>query len=325
MSAQPVPNDTRRAIIEEADGTAYRTLWRAHTVALSVGGEAHGDFAAHSVAVNPARVLPGALYFARGEIDAVAALARGAVGLVSTRPVRGAHVLVADIDEALARLARAARNRARATVLAHAGFSGVAIPDALFVALDRASRGLAFAPDLADGLDTGIAGLAADRSHAIFAIDAAPTIERLRPHIFVGGRDLPREDGIRAGSALLAGGAAVLPADHVDFACWRAAALDAGAQVFGYGRKASADVCLLDAVRGSDSWLVTAEMMGQRLCFALSDAVVTGSGGDVGAALAVFGAMRASGASLGCAAMALQFPGQFAGEELRGEDRALAG
>ncbi|RVQ66418.1 hypothetical protein EKN06_10355 [Croceicoccus ponticola] len=302
MSAQPVPNDTRRAIIEESEGTAYRTLWRAHTVALSVGGIAHGEFAAHSIAMSPAKVLPGALYFARGEVDAVAALARGAVGVVSTRPVRGAHVQVDDIDVALAKLARAARNRARATIIAHAGFAGDVAPDVLLDALDRASRGLAYAASAEDGLDAGLAGLAADRSHALFAIGGAPSIDRLRPHLFMGGRELGRAEGIRASGSLQSGGAAVLPADHPDFAAWRAAALDAGAQVFGYGRKASADICLLDAVRGATGgWLVTTEIMGQRMCYALGDRF-----GDACGSLAVFGAMRAAGASLGCAALAMQ-------------------
>jgi len=301
-NAMPVPNDTRRAIIEESEGTAYRTLWRAHTVALSVGGVAHGDFAAHSIAMSPAKVLPGALYFARGEVDAVAALARGAVGVVSTRPVRGPHVIVDDIDEALSKLARAARNRARATIIGHAGFDGNAIPVALGAALDGASRGLVYAPSCEDGLDAALSGLAADRAHALFAIGGLPSAEKLRPHLFVGGRALAREEGIRAAGSLMAGGGAVLAADHPDFACWRAAALDAGAQVFGYGRKASADICLLDCVRGSSGgWLVTAEIMGNRLCFALDDAF-----GDACASLAVFGAMRAAGASLGCGALVMQ-------------------
>lgn len=313
MSAQPVPTATRRAIIEESDGTAYRTLWRAHTVALSTGGEAHGDFAAHSIAMSPAKVEPGALYFARGEVDAVAALARGAVGVVTTRPVRGPHILVADIDEALARLARAARSRARATIVAHAGMAGTPVGRSIFTALNMASRGLALKANMADGLDAALSGLAADRSHSVFNIDECASIERLRPHIFVGGRELSRAEGMRAGAALQSGGAAVLPADHPDFACWRAAALDAGAQVFGYGRKASADICLLDAVGGFDGgWLVTAEIMGQRMCFSLGQHF-----GDACASLAVFGAMRAAGASMGCAALVLQSAGST--------DRALPG
>lgn len=308
MSAQPVPTATRRAIIEESDGTAYRSLWRAHTVALSVGGEAHGDFAAHSVATVPAKVLPGALYFAHGEVDAAAAQARGAVGIVTTRPVRGAHVLVDDVEAALAQLARAARNRARATIIAHAGLAGSAAPLTLLDALDRASRGFAYAGDSSEALVTGLAGLAADRSYALFAIDSLDSIEVLRPHLFIGGRQTDRAEGIRAGASLQPGGAAVLPADHPDFAAWRAAALDAGAQVFGYGRKPSSDICLLDAVRSGDrGWLVTAEMMGHRLCYALDDGF-----GDACGSLAVLGAMRAAGASLGCAALALQATGNKA-------------
>jgi UDP-N-acetylmuramoyl-tripeptide--D-alanyl-D-alanine ligase len=300
VSFRPVPAATRKAIIEEAQGTTAKPLWRAQAVAGSVGGRACGDFAASDVAIVADDVENGALYFARAEIDANAALAKGAAGVVTTTPVKGPHVLVDETGQALSRLARAARNRARATVLAVLGFEKDTVPRSLGKALKLASRGTAWSTGTEDGLDLAMARLAADRSHAMFGIDGIEAPEPLRPHLVVVGPDATREAGRRAAAALETGGAAVLPADHPDFPRWRAAALDAGAHVLGYGRKASADIHLLDCVPGPfGGVLVTADLSGQRLCYTIADTA------DAAASLAVLGAMRAAGASLGAAAMVL--------------------
>ena len=302
MIAQPIPTATRLAIIEESDANAPRPLWRAHTVALSTGGEAHGDFAAESLALKLEDVRPGSLYFAKGEPDGAAAFKRGAAGMVSTVPVNAPHVLVADRDAALTRLAAAARNRARATIIALAGFdTRPDIPGALHGALGQASRGLAWSADMDHGLEAGLAGMAADRSYALFGLDGVTNVAPLRPHMMVGGPALESELGCRIAATLGEGGAAVLPADHCDFARWRATALDNGAQVYGFGRKASADIRLLDTVAvAGGALLITAELMGTRLCYSLPHGGIGAS-----ASLSIFGAMRAAGASLGAAALAL--------------------
>ncbi len=302
---RPVPDATRMAIIEESDAGGERPLWRAHTLAMAADGTVHGDFAANHVAFTPGAVQRGSLYIAQGEVDAMAALQNGAAGCLSVHRVRGPHVLVDDIHLALARIARASRNRSRATMTALAGFAADSIIDTvLHDALDRASRGMAWSADAELGMAASLCTLAADRNHAIFTLDNADDARALRPHLFVSGPTLDHKVGESIAATLQAGGAAVLPADSCDFAAWRAAALDAGAQVYGYGRKPSADIRLIDTVTLDDgSVLVTADMMGRAMCWSLAEGLF--EEGDALESLAIMGAMRAAGASLGAAALAL--------------------
>lgn len=302
---RPVPDATRMAIIEESDAGGERPLWRAHTLAMAADGTVHGDFAANHVAFTPGEVQRGSLYIAQGEVDAMAALQNGAAGCLSVHRVRGPHVLVDDIHLALARIARASRNRSRATMTALAGFAADSIIDTvLHDALDRASRGMAWSADAELGMAASLCTLAADRNHAIFTLDNADDARSLRPHLFVSGPTLDHKVGESIAATLQAGGAAVLPADSCDFAAWRAAALDAGAQVYGYGRKPSADIRLIDTVTMDDgSVLVTADMMGRAMCWSLAEGLF--EEGDALESLAIMGAMRAAGASLGAAALAL--------------------
>jgi len=302
---RPVPDAMRMAIIEESDAGGERPLWRAHTLAMAADGTVHGDFAANHVAFTPGEVQRGSLYIAQGEVDAMAALQNGAVGCLSVHRLRGPHVLVDDIHLALARIARASRNRSRATMTALAGFAADSIIDTvLHDALDRASRGMAWSADAELGMAASLCTLAADRNHAIFTLDNADDARALRPHLFVSGPTLDHKVGESIAATLQAGGAAVLPADSCDFAAWRAAALDAGAQVYGYGRKPSADIRLIDTVTLDDgSVLVTADMMGRAMCWSLAEGLF--EEGDALESLAIMGAMRAAGASLGAAALAL--------------------
>ncbi len=302
---RPVPDATRMAIIEESDAGGERPLWRAHTLAMAADGTVHGDFAANHVAFAPGEVQRGSLYVAHGEIDAVAALQNGAAGCLSVHKLRGPHVLVDDLHMALARIARASRNRSRATMTALAGFgAGSMIDVVLHDALDRASRGMAWIADADLGMAASLCTLAADRNHALFTLDNADDARALRPHLFVSGSHLDHAVGEAISATLQQGGAAVLPADSCDFAAWRAAALDAGAQVYGYGRKPSADIRLIDTVTMEDgTTLVTADMMGRAMCWSLSEGLFEDA--DVLDSLAIMGAMRACGASLGAAALAL--------------------
>lgn len=303
---RPVPAATRMAIIEESDAGGERPLWRAHTLALAADGTVHGDFQANHVAFTPGEVKRGSLYIAQGELDAMAALQNGAAGCLSAHRLRGPHVLVDDVHMALARIARASRNRSRATMTALAGFGECsAIEAVLHDALNRASRGMAWRADTELGVAASLCRLAADRNHALFTLDNADDARALRPHLFVAGPNFNHDIGEAISATLQPGGAAVLPADSCDFAAWRAAALDAGAQVYGYGRKPSADIRLIDTVTlGDGTTLVTADMMGRAMCWSLAEGIM-GEGGDAMNSLAIMGAMRAAGASLGAAALAL--------------------
>ena len=302
---RPVPDATRIAIIEDSDAGGDRPLWRAHTLAMATNGTVHGDFAASHVAFTPGEVQRGSLYVAQGEVDAMAALQNGAAGCLSVHRLRGPHVLVDDIHLALARIARASRNRSRATMTVLAGFAPDSLMDVvLHDALDRASRGMAWSADAELGMAASLCTLAADRNHAIFALDNVDDARALRPHLFISGPSLDLATGVGIAATLQHGGAAVLPADSCHFAAWRAAALDAGAQVYGYGRKPSADIRLVDTVTLDDgTTLVTADMMGRAMCWSLAEGLFKES--DALESLAVMGAMRAAGASLGAAALAL--------------------
>ena len=302
---RPVPDATRIAIIEDSDAGGERPLWRAHTLAMATDGTVHGDFAASHVAFTPGEVQRGSLYVAQGEVDAMAALQNGAAGCLSVHRVRGPHVRVDDIHLALARIARASRNRSRATMTALAGFAPDTLVDVvLHDALDRASRGMAWSADAELGMAASLCTLAADRNHAIFTLDSVDDARALRPHLFISGPTLDHRTGEGIAATLQQGGAAVLPADSCDFAAWRAAALDAGAQVYGYGRKPSADIRLIDTVTLDDgTTLVTADMMGRAMCWSLAEGLF--EEGDALESLAIMGAMRAGGASLGAAALAL--------------------
>ncbi|WP_239804407.1 hypothetical protein [Croceicoccus hydrothermalis] len=300
VSIRPVPSATRARIIAETHGLADKPLWRAQAVASSVGGQLSGDFAASDVAITAEDVKQGTLYFARGDTDAQAARANGAAGIVTTTSLAGPHILVDETGEALSLLARASRNRARGTIMAILGFSGDTVADVLGRALKLASRGTSWTADTGQGLDLALSRLAADRSHALFGIDGVTAPEPLRPHLVILGPDAGREAGRRVAASVEAGGAAILPADHPDFARWRAAAMDAGAAVTAYGLRASADIRLLDQVDGPfGGTLVSVEIHGRPLCYTIAD------GADAGATMAVIGAMRAAGASLGAAAMTL--------------------
>ncbi len=313
MIPQPAPavHDFPLASSIEEEAGPRAALWRAHTVALSVAGVASGGFEAVSVAADAASAGEGALFFAAaGDSDAAiaAAFARGAAAAVSARAVAGPHVRVADIAAARLALARAARNRTRATVIAAAGFA----PDlahALFAALDGAAGGLAERCGAERcGNAAAAAGIAPDSRFALAEQADAALLAALRPHVVVIGGETARGEAEALVAALVPGGVAVLPAGRGDLAPLRGLAGARGAGILGYGRNRFADIRLLDCVGGPDgAALVTADMGDRRICYALA-----GRGplpaDRIDGSLAVMAAVHAADASLGAAAIALAGP-----------------
>jgi UDP-N-acetylmuramoyl-tripeptide--D-alanyl-D-alanine ligase len=130
---------------------------------------------------------------------------------------------------------------------------------------------------------------------------------------------LGSEEAIAAAKAeiflgLEPGGTAVIPADGPHYERLREAALDAGAQVIGFGRSVHAEVRLLDAVAQTNGGsLVTAELGERRICYAIAEPGehwVTNS-------LCVMAAVRALGADLGAAGLALAELGSLKGRGAR--------
>ena len=306
-------------------------LWVSAALAKAMQGTASEPFQVSGVEIDSRDVMEGDLFFAlKGEsmdghrfVDA--AFTKGASAAVVDRPVNGPHVLVEDTTRALEMLAKAARERTDATVIGVTGSVGkTSVKEALFAALDRSSRGRAHRSVKSYnnhvGVPLSLARMPARTKYGVFemGMNHAGEIDALtrqvRPHVAVITtiapahiENLGSEEAIADAKAeifggLEPGGTAVIPADSPHFARLRAAAEKAGAKVVSFGRAASADVRLLDAVTapGGGS-LVTADMGDRRLCYTVA------SPGEhwVTNSLAVMAAVRAAGGDLGAAGLAL--------------------
>jgi UDP-N-acetylmuramoyl-tripeptide--D-alanyl-D-alanine ligase len=225
------------------------------------------------------------------------------------------------------------------------------VKEAIFAALDRASRGHAHRSVKSYnnhvGVPLSLARMPAHSRYGIFemGMNHAGEIDALtrqvRPHIAVITTIAPAhiemlgsEEAIADAKAeIFAGlegrgdkpGVAIIPADSPHFPRLKAAAEAVGAQVVSFGRAAWADVRLLDAVsapgNGGGS-LITIEMRDpvggdRRLCYTVAAA------GEhwVINSLAVMAAARAAGADLGAVGVALAEMEGLAG---RGARRTIA-
>jgi UDP-N-acetylmuramoyl-tripeptide--D-alanyl-D-alanine ligase len=306
-------------------------LWDSFAVADAVGGRASCLFQASGVEIDSRDVVPGDLFFAlKGEamdghrfVDA--AFAKGAAAVVVDRPVDGPHVLVRDTNKALKMLAKAARDRSGARIIAVTGSVGkTGVKEAIFAGLERSSRGNAHRSVKSYnnhvGVPLSLSRLSARAAYGVFELGmnhageiAALTVQA-RPHVAVITtiapahiENLGSEEAIADAKAeifagLEPGGVAVIPADSPHFARLRDAAQRHASTVVSFGRAAHADVRLLDAVDapGGGS-LVTANMGDRRLCYTVA------APGEhwVMNSLTVMAAVRAAGGDLGAAGLAL--------------------
>ena len=337
---------------QEAADELPRALWSASEIAEATGGVVcGGDFRACGVATDSREVMEGHLFVAmRGEaMDGhrfvESAIARGAAAAIVERAVpelRGRpHVVVEDSFAALQALGRAARARVspEAVIIGVTGSVGkTSVKEAIFAALDRASRGNAHRSVKSYnnhvGVPLSLARMPAASRYGIFEMgmnhagEIAALSAQVRPHIAVITTIAPAhiemlgsEEAIADAKAeIFAGlewsanaagemqpGVAIIPADSPHFPRLKAAALAHGARVVSFGRAADADVRLLDTVGapGGGS-LVTIEMGGKgpdmrRLCYTVAAA------GEhwVINSLAVMATARAAGADLGAVGLAL--------------------
>ncbi|MDE2406141.1 MAG: UDP-N-acetylmuramoyl-tripeptide--D-alanyl-D-alanine ligase [Sphingomonadales bacterium] len=332
------------------------SLWTAAEIAEATGGTASGDFRVSGVAIDSREVIEGDLFVALkgdatdGHRFLAGAFARGAAGALVETPCEGPHVLVEDTFAALQALARAARARLLpdSVVIAVTGSVGkTSVKEALFGALDRASRGQAHRSVKSYnnhvGVPLSLARMPARTKFGVLEMGmnhageiAALTVQA-RPHVAVITtiapahiENLGSEEAIADAKAeifggLLPGGVAVLPADSPHFARLKAAAEVLGARVVSFGRAAAADVRLMDAVpspagTGAQGTLVTIDMGDRRLCYTINapgEHWITNS-------LAIMAAVRAAGGDLGAAGLALAelpgLPGRGARTAIRADD-----
>ncbi|WP_374528108.1 UDP-N-acetylmuramoyl-tripeptide--D-alanyl-D-alanine ligase [Novosphingobium sp.] len=313
---------------EDALGLA---LWNAVSLARAMDGVAVGEFQVAGVEIDSRDVIEGDLFFAlKGEaMDGhrfvPMAFQKGAAAVVVDRPVDGPHILVKDTSRALELLAKAARERADATVIGVTGSVGkTGVKEAIFAALDRSSRGKAHRSVKSYnnhvGVPLSLSRMAARTRFGVFEMgmnhagEITALTAQVRPHVAVittiapahienlGSEEAIADAKAEIFSGLQPGGTAVIPADSPHFARLRDAALAAGAKVVSFGSAPHADVRLLDAVAapGGGS-LVTADLGERRVCYTVA------APGEhwIANSLCVMAAVRAAGGDLGAAGLAL--------------------
>ncbi len=315
----------------ETDDAYGLALWTAAEIAAATGGTVSGDFAVSGVEIDSRDVIEGDLFFAlKGEaMDGhrfvEAAFAKGAAAAVVDRPIDGPHVLVEDTSRALELLAKAARERTLARVIGVTGSVGkTGVKEAIFAALDRASRGRAHRSVKSYnnhvGVPLSLARTPAATKFGVFEMgmnhagEIRALTAQVRPHVALittiapahienlGSIEAIADAKAEIFEGLEPGGTAIIPADVAQYGQLRRTAEQLGVKIVSFGRSDFADVRLLDAVPapGGGS-LVTADMGDRRLCYT----VATPGEHWVVNSLAVIAAVRELGGDLGSAGLAL--------------------
>ncbi|RZV47709.1 MAG: UDP-N-acetylmuramoyl-tripeptide--D-alanyl-D-alanine ligase, partial [Sphingomonadaceae bacterium] len=228
------------------------TLWDARSIAEAVGGTASGDFQVSGVEMDSRDVVNGDLFVAlKGEamdghrfLDK--AFENGATAAIVDRAVDYPHILVDDTTEALRKLAAASRARTDATIIGVTGSVGkTGVKEAIFAALERASRGAAHRSTRSYnnhvGVPLSLARMPARSRFGIFemGMNHAGEIEELttqvRPHVAVittiapahienlGSMEAIADAKAEIFAGLEPGGIAVIPADSEYYEQLRAA------------------------------------------------------------------------------------------------------
>jgi UDP-N-acetylmuramoyl-tripeptide--D-alanyl-D-alanine ligase len=275
-------------------------LWTSQEIVAATGGElAGGRFAATGVSIDTRTLEPGDLFVALGGVRdghefAAQATAKGAAGVLASRPVAGPAVMVDDTLAALEALGLAARDRApqvrRGAVTGSVGKTSVT--QAIAAGLKLAGRWHASVKSYNNhiGVPLTLARMPRDTARAIFEIgmnhagEIRPLSRMVRPHAVLVTTVGPVhtenfEDG-EAGVAqakaevfegLEPGGVAVLNADNRWFELLKAKAETAGATVLSFGTGAGCDARLIDFQPvhgpGGDHAVVQARFHGKGLDF----------------------------------------------------------
>jgi UDP-N-acetylmuramoyl-tripeptide--D-alanyl-D-alanine ligase len=315
-------------------------LWTSEEIADATGGTASAAFEVTGVTFDSREVGPGDLFIAMpgtvhdGHEFVPQAIASHAAGLIVSRPVNHAHVLVGDTAKALQDLGRASRERSGATIIGVTGSVGkTSTKEAIYAALDRWQPGKVHRSVKSYNNHTGVplslARMPRETAYAVLEMgmnakgEIAALTRLVRPHVAVVTaiapahiENLGSEEAIADAKAeifegLEPDGVAIIPNDspHRDRLV-RAARRHADRIVtFGTG---DADVHALHAVRADNGGsLITASLLDSDVTFTISQrgehwvsnalavlAVVEAIGGDAalaGLALADLGGIKGRG------------------------------
>ncbi len=336
---------------EDSSDAAGLALWTSEEIAAATGGRASAHFAVSGVEIDSREVIDGDLFFAlKGESSdghryLEGAFGRGAAGAVVEHACFGPHVLVSDTSSALESLGKAGRNRVDAAIIGVTGSAGkTGVKEALYSALDRASRGRAHRSVKSYnnhvGVPLSLARMPAATRYGVFEMgmnhpgELAALTRLVRPHVAIVTTIAPAHIGHFSGEEEIADakgeifeglepdGVAVVPADSAHFDRLRAkAALHAG-RVISFGTNPDATVRLIDALPApGGGTLVTADLGGRKVCYTIAQPGahwVTNS-------LAIMAAVEAIGGDLGAAGLALAEMEGLAGRGARHQISANAG
>ena len=312
-------------------------LWTIDEMAAAMGARRAGDLpeAVGGLSIDSRTVVPGEAFFAiKGDAldghDFVATALRAGAGLAVVSNKKRAAVeddapllIVRDVLVALRKLARAARARAAARVIAVTGSVGkTSTKEALSLALSRDGETHASVASFNNhwGVALSLARLPASARYAIFEIgmnhagEIAPLAKLVRPHVAVITTVEPVHlefftsvEAIADAKAeiflgLERSGAAVINRDNPQFMQLERSARDAGVErIVSFGEHARADARLIKCSLQAETSTVQARILGTEVTYKL------GAPGRhlVLNSLSVLAAAALVGADLALAALAL--------------------
>jgi UDP-N-acetylmuramoyl-tripeptide--D-alanyl-D-alanine ligase len=287
------------------------------------------------ISIDSRTIAPGEVFFAikgdrvDGHEYVAKALERGAAVAVvaedrlTSMPANAPLAIVPDVLDALRALARAARQRSAAKVIAVTGSAGkTGTKDALRLALSREGETHASTASFNNhwGVPLSLARLPSSVRFAVFELgmnhagEIEPLAKLARPHVavittieavhleFFSGIEAIADAKAEIFLGLEAGGSAVLPSDNSQFGRLASAARAAKVgQIVGFGEDQGAEARLVDVALKPDCSTVRARILGDDVTYKV------GAPGKhlVLNSLAVLAAVKIVGGDLAMAALAL--------------------
>jgi UDP-N-acetylmuramoyl-tripeptide--D-alanyl-D-alanine ligase len=312
-------------------------LWTVDAMAAAMGAERAGLLppAITGISIDSRSVKTGEAFFAiKGDVHdghdfVAAALGQGAGLAVVARDRRGgcdndaALLVVDDVLEALRQLARAARLRSTAKIIAVTGSVGkTSTKEALALALSPSGETHASRASFNNhwGVPLSLARMAATAQYGVFEIgmnhagEITPLVHMVRPHVaiitavepvhleYFGSVEAIADAKAEIFLGLDPGGAAVICRDNPHFARLRLRAEEAGvANIVSFGEHAEAEARVLKCALHPECSTIEAEILGKPVTYKV------GAPGRhlVMNSLAVLTAVSLTGADLARAAIAL--------------------
>ncbi len=319
-------------------------LWTASEAEMATSGKARGNWQVEGISIDTRTLKEGDLFVALkgenrdGHAYVASALEMGAGAALISNPAAASDreaplLLVEDTLIGLEALGRAARARSSARIVAVTGSAGkTTTKEMLRLALVGQGKVAASAASYNNhwGVPLSLARMARDTSFGVFEIgmnhagEIRLLVRQVRPHVAVITTIAPAHieyfgtlEAISDAKAEIfegvePGGTAILPLDNPQFGHLAQRAGEAGVEnILSFGTGMGADARLLNIETDGEKQIVTADISGAKIAFAL------GALGEhiASNALAVLLAVQALGADLDQAAGAL---GAFAPLKGRG-------